>query len=97
MKGLLLLPILLLAPLSLTAEEITYQDPALVQEENPEKYMWSPSINELLHRIKNHKTLENATPPVDAINNALADLEWNYGSDDPAIEKVLLQFPSSLD
>ena len=66
-----------------------------MQEENPERYMWSPSVNELLHKLINYKSLENATAPNDAINNALAELEWNYGSDDTAVTEELLQFSSN--
>ena len=31
------------------------------------------------------------------LNNALEDMEWNYGSDDPAEQEELLQLPSSED
>ena len=37
------------------------------------------------------------TSPEDSINNALANLEWNYGSDDPAKQEELLQLPSDRD
>ena len=33
----------------------------------------------------------------DMLNNALADMEWTYGSDDTTEQEELLQFPSSED
>ena len=73
----LLLPILLLAPLPLQAEEKPLQN-------------WNPA--ELQRQLRNWEAEQNRTDPEDVLNNALLDLDWDdYGSDDPAEPEELLQ------
>ena len=79
----LLLPILLLAPLPLQAQEKSLQK-------------WSPA--ELQQQLRNWESEKNRTDPKDVLNNALVDLDWDdYGSDDPTEPEELLQLPSDFD
>ena len=54
-------------------------------------------INEWTQRMKEWKSEQNRTPVDDSINNALLELEIDYGSDDTTEQKELLQFPSDGD
>ena len=47
--------------------------------------------------MRDWKSEQERTPVEESINNALANLEINYGSDDPAEQEELLQLPSSDD
>ena len=57
----------------------------------------APSANEWIQRMREWKSEQDRTPIDDSINNALADLEIDYGSDDPTEQEELLQLPSSQD
>ena len=57
----------------------------------------APSANEWIQRMREWKSEQDRTPIEDSINNALADLEIDYGSDDPTEQEELLQLPSSQD
>ena len=51
-----------------------------------------------IHQMRVWEAEQNRTPVGEMLNNALADLEWyEHGSDDPTVEKELLQFPSDPD
>ena len=51
-----------------------------------------------IHQMREWEAEQNRTPVDQMLNNALADLEWyEHGSDDPTVEKELLQFPSDPD
>ena len=50
-----------------------------------------PTAGELIQRIREHEAQKTRTDPEDSINNALADLEIDYGSDDPTEQEELLQ------
>ena len=52
---------------------------------------------EWIQRMREWKSEQTRTPVDESINNALANLEIDYGSDDPAEEEELLQLPSSDD
>ena len=69
--------------------------PAEAEERLYTGNMFNP--NEWIQRMKNWEAEQNYTDPDDAINNALASLEMDYGSDDPPKPKILLQFPSDGD
>ncbi len=56
-----------------------------------------PSAGELIHRVREHEAEKTRTDPEDSINNALADMEIDYGSTDPTEQEELLQLPSSDD
>ena len=56
-----------------------------------------PTAGEMIQKIREHEAEKTRTDPEDSINNALADMEWNYGSDDPTKQEVLLQLPSDGD
>ena len=55
------------------------------------------TYNHMVDKLRNWKAEQNRTPVEDSINNALANLEWNYGSDDPTEQEELLQLPSNED
>ena len=62
----------------------------------PKAAAW-PSTGEMIERIREHEAEKSRTDPEDSINNALDNLETEYGSDDPTIEEELLQLPSDQD
>ena len=51
----------------------------------------------VIQRMRDWKAQQNRTTVEDSINNALANLEINYGSNDPTESEELLQFQSSND
>ena len=53
--------------------------------------------NSIIQGMRNWKSEQERTPVEDSINNALAEMEWNYGSDDPTEQEELLQLPSDGD
>ena len=55
------------------------------------------TYNHMVDRLRNWKAEQERTPVEDSINNALADLEYNYGSDDPTEQEELLQLSSDGD
>ena len=52
---------------------------------------------EWIQRMREWKSEQTRTPVDESINNALANLEIDYGSDDPAEQEELLQLPSNRD
>ena len=60
-----------------------------------EEFRWNSGS--VIQRMRDWKSEQERTPVEDSINNALANLEWNYGSDDTAEQEELLQLPSSDD
>ena len=52
---------------------------------------------EWIDKVREHESRKKRTPIDEMLNNALADMEWNYGSDDPTKQEVLLQLPSDGD
>ena len=57
-----------------------------------EEFRWNSGS--VIQRMRDWKSEQERTPVEDSINNALANLEWNYGSDDTAEQEELLQLPS---
>ena len=51
----------------------------------------------MINAMRDWKSEQERTPAEDSINSALAEMEWNYGSDDPTESKELLQLPSDGD
>ena len=51
----------------------------------------------IMNAMRDWKMEQERTPAEDSINNALAEMEWNYGSDDPTEQEELLQLPSDGD
>ncbi len=51
----------------------------------------------VIQRMRDWKSEQTRTPVEDSINNALANLEIDYGSDDPAEQEELLQLSSNRD
>ena len=49
----------------------------------------------VIQRMRDWKSEQTRTPVEDSINNALANLEIDYGSDDPAEQEELLQLSSN--
>ena len=60
-----------------------------------EEFRWN--AGSVIQRMRDWKSEQERTPVEDSINNALANLEWNYGSNDTAEQEELLQFPSDGD
>ena len=52
---------------------------------------------EWIDKIRDYESRQTRTQPDDAINKALEDMEFDYGSDDPTKQEVLLQLPSDGD
>ena len=59
----------------------------------PKAEAW-PSAGEMIERIREHEAEKTRTNPEDSINNALNNMEIEYGSNDPTVEEELLQLPS---
>ena len=57
----------------------------------------APTAGEMIERMREWKSEQTRTSPEDSLNSALADLEIDYGSDDPAEPEVLLQLPRDQD
>ena len=52
---------------------------------------------EWIEKLRDHESKKKRTPLDDMINNALEDMEFDYGSDDPTKQEELLQLSSSED
>ena len=59
----------------------------------PKAEAW-PSAGEMIQSIREHEAEKTRTDPEDSINNALDDMETEYGSNDPTVTEELLQLPS---
>ena len=57
----------------------------------------APSAGEWIQKMRDWKSEQNRPPVDEMLNSALEDMEWNYGSDDPTKQEVLLQLPSDGD
>ena len=51
----------------------------------------------MIQKIREHEAEKTRTPPEDSINSALADMEYEDGSNDPTVKEELLQLPSDGD
>ena len=56
-----------------------------------------PTAGEMIEAIRDEEARKNRTSVDEMLNSALEDMEWNYGSDDPTKQEVLLQLPSDGD
>ena len=56
----------------------------------------APTAGEWIEQIREYEAEKTRTNPEDSINNALANMEQEDGSDGATEQKVLLQFPSSV-
>ena len=61
-----------------------------------EAHHW-PTAGDWIQDLREWESSKERMSIDDMLNNALADMEWNYGSDDPAEQEELLQLPSSDD
>ena len=50
-----------------------------------------------IQKMRDHESKKKRTPLDEMINSALEDMEFDYGSDDPTKQEVLLQLPSDGD
>ena len=57
----------------------------------------SPTAGEWIERLRDYEAEKTRTDPDDAINNALAEMEIDNGSDDTPKQEVVLQLPSDGD
>ena len=55
-----------------------------------------PTAGELIQKIREHDAEKTRTDPEDSINKALEDMEFDYGSNDPTEQEVLLQLPRGI-
>ena len=60
-----------------------------------EEFRWN--AGSVIQRMRDWKSEQERTPVEESINNALANLENFYGSDDPTEQEELLQLPSNRD
>ena len=56
-----------------------------------------PSAGEAIQRMREWEAEKTRTDPEDSINNALAEMEIDNGSDDTPKQEVMLQLPSNED
>ena len=52
---------------------------------------------EWIQKMRDHESRIKRTPVDEMLNNALEDMEFDYGSDDPTKQEVMLQLPSDGD
>ena len=57
----------------------------------------APTAGEWIHQMREWESKKNRAPVEDSINNALADMEYDYGGTDTTEQEELLQLPSSVD
>ena len=57
----------------------------------------APTAGEWIQDIREWESEKTRTSPEDSINNALADMEYEDGSDDTPKQEELLQLPSIVD
>ena len=50
-----------------------------------------------IEKLRDHESRKTRSNPEDSINKALEDMEFDYGSNDPTKQEVLLQLPSNGD
>ena len=50
-----------------------------------------------IEKLRDHESRKTRSNPEDSINKALEDMEFDYGSNDPTKQEVLLQLPSDGD
>ena len=55
------------------------------------------AANEWVSKMRDWEAERNSLPVEEMINNSLAEVEIDYGSDDPPKPEILLQFPSDED
>ena len=70
---------------------ITLYDTRVAQAES------APTAGEWINEMREWEAEKTRTSPEDSINNALADMEYEDGSDDTPKQEELLQLPSSVD
>ena len=92
----ILIPLLLLIPTPIKADEVVNPIYGPREEFDNPIVDWDPSqMGEWVQKMRDWESRKSRTSVEDSINNALANLEWNYGSDDPTEQEELLQFPSN--
>ena len=52
---------------------------------------------EWIQKMRDHESRIKRTPVDEMLNSALEDMEFDYGSDDPTKQEVMLQLPSDGD
>ena len=57
----------------------------------------APTAGECINEMREWEAEKTRTSAEDSINNALADMEIDNGSNDPTEQEELLQLPSSVD
>ena len=75
-----------------TRRKVVFLD---TREDKP--FVIMETYQHMINTIRDWKAEQERTPAEDSINSALAEMEWNYGSDDPTESKELLQLPSDRD
>ena len=79
-------------PLAKETETPDYYNSEVTVWDTREPQKWD--AGSVIQRMRDWKSEQTRTPVEDSINNALANLEIDYGSDDPAEQEELLQLSS---
>ena len=74
----------------------SFRDEFLISHMGHDFPTW-PTAGEMIQKIRDEEARQTRTQPEDSINKALEDMEFDYGSDDPTKQEVLLQLPSDGD
>ena len=74
---------------------VRYLLPILLLAPLPTLAAMSPG--ELIQKMRDWKSEQTRTPDHESINNAIDNMEIDYGSDDPTEQEELLQLPSDGD
>ncbi len=92
----ILIPLLLLIPTPIKADEVV--DPIYGPREEFDNAIvdWDPSMmGEWVQKMRDWESQQDREPVEDLLNSAIA--EFQYGSDDPTESEELLQLPSNKD
>ena len=85
-------------------DDVVLRDPSPTPRREPtpdysngqkQEFKWDP--NQMIQSIREHEAEKTRTDPEDSINNALAEMEYEDGSNDTPKQEILLQLPSDKD
>ena len=85
-------------------DDVVLRDPSPTPRREPtpdysngqkQEFKWDP--NQMIQSIREHEAEKTRTDPEDSINNALAEMEYEDGSNDTPVTQELLQLPSDRD
>ena len=85
-------------------DDVVLRDPSPTPRREPtpdysngqkQEFKWDP--NQMIQSIREHEAEKTRTDPEDSINNALAEMEYEDGSNDTPKQEILLQLSSDED